>query len=173
MSRTKGTLRLDFKASQIRFPFLAFIQKLGIKTKVLIESFLAGGRGRPALKLPQIVYAKPVIQEALIATREGSVMALVGDYLLCDADGNEWPVSKQHFDCSYDIIGYENDGRIKSQGRSVNVEVIQLSDAISVPIRSNGATLLGRPGDWLIRYSSGDFGIVASHLFVRSYRLLE
>lgn len=138
-----------------------------------IESFLSGQRGRRALKLPHVVYAEQVVKEASIVTREGIVPASVGDYVLSDDDGNQWPVSKQHFHSSYYIIESATNGRLKLQGRSVAVEVMQLTNGISVPIRAGGVPLAGNPGDWLVRYPSGDLGIVASHLFFSSYRLLE
>lgn len=125
------------------------------------------------MKLPHVVYAEPVVQEASISTREGIVPALVGDYVLSDTDGNRWPVSKQHLDSSYEVIGYQTGGRLTLQGKSVKVEAIQVTQDISVPIRPGGVLLAGRPGDWLLRYPSGDFGIVASHLFFNSYKLLE
>ena len=146
---------------------------MNTKPNTSIGLFLSGKGGGTALKMPRIVYAERVSSEVSVSTREGTVLALPGDYVLSDADGNQWPISEEHLNSHYDVIEQNGSGRLKLRGKSVTVHAIQLSETVSIPIRADGSMLRGAPGDWLIRYSSGEFGIVAKHLFFDSYRLLE
>ena len=138
-----------------------------------VERFLTGEGGRSAQKIPHIVYAKRVDSNVAVSTREGTVLAYTGDYLLFDSDGNQWPISEEHLRHHYDVVEQNVDGRYKLRAKCVEVRAIELTQAISIPIRADGSRLSGAPGDWLVRYLSGDFGIVAKHLFADSYRLLE
>ena len=138
-----------------------------------VDRFLTGEGGRPALKTPHFVYAKRIKSNLAVSTREGTVLAHVGDYLLFDADGNQWPISEEHLRHHYDVVARDEDGRLTLTGKCVKVRTIQLTQAISVVINADGSRLCGGPGDWLVRYPSGDYGIVAKEIFADSYRLLE
>lgn len=138
-----------------------------------VDRFLSGEGGRSAQRTPNFVYAERVDANVAVSTREGIVLAYIGDYLLFDAEKNQWPISEEHLRHHYDVVEQKDDGRYKLRAKCVEVHAIELTQAISILIRADGSRLSGAPGDWLVRYSSGDFGIVAKHLFADSYRLLE
>lgn len=98
---------------------------------------------------------------------------VAGDALLTGSTGDRWCVSRDRFDAKYRP---EPPTVAGTTGRYRNLPVPVLAKQIPVAFtvqRSAGGDLLhGEPGDWLVQYAPGDYGIVASARFARVYRFV-
>lgn len=102
-------------------------------------------------------------------TREGRVPYLVGDALLTGIVGESWPVKRRVFDSLYELVN-ENEPAIYRKKKGLKTFAKQMNINFQVNIRDGSATLTGKPGDWLVQNTGGEFGIVANDIFLKSYR---
>lgn len=110
--------------------------------------------------------------DGVMQTREGAVHYLAGDALVTGVCGECWPIAWQRFAENYRLIQQDGDGPDGRYARLPGiVSVCRLDAGVDIPLPS-GCALRGRPGDWLVRYGEGDYGVVGPEIFVRSYRLL-
>jgi PGDYG protein len=95
-----------------------------------------------------------------------------GDALITGSTGDRWSVSRDRFDAKYapepptvpgDAGHYRN--------RPSAVLARRMDHAFTVARTTGGDALCGGPGDWLIQYAPGDYGVVESSRFERVYRL--
>ncbi len=107
---------------------------------------------------------------AIIQTREGPVGFEPGDYLARGIQGEEWPITKEHFATSYERVS-EPDSEGFSSYRATNIcQAYQMPETFTVR-RTRGDTLMGKAGDYLVR--SGDRTWIVDHtVFEDSYELL-
>lgn len=96
-----------------------------------------------------------------------------GDALVTGSTGDRWSVSRGRFDAKYDpepptVRGVA--GHYRNRPSAVLAKCIEHS--FTVARTAGGDCLYGVPGDWLIQYAPGDYGIVASARFKRVYRLI-
>lgn len=94
-----------------------------------------------------------------------------GDALVTGDTGDRWSVSRNRFDAKYRP---EPPTLLGQAGRYRNVPVTVLAKRMSVAFtvaRSAGGDVLrGDPGDWLVEYAPGDYGVVAQARFDKIYR---
>jgi len=114
------------------------------------------------------------------ATSSGSLESAVGlnryeagDALLTGSTGDRWCVSRARFDEKYrpeppTVAGKA--GRYRNLPMPVLTK--QMPRAFTVLRSSGGDLLYGEPGDWLMQYAPGDYGLVANGRFARVYRFL-
>jgi hypothetical protein len=57
--------------------------------------------------------------------------------------------------------------------KPARVIALRLDQPIEVTVGYAKSTLRGSMGDWLVRYASGNFGIVRGDLFAHTYRILS
>lgn len=57
--------------------------------------------------------------------------------------------------------------------RDVEVLARQMNQAFTVNVSWSNEPLVGKPGDWLVQYGKGDFGIVDRQVFKETYRILN
>lgn len=102
-------------------------------------------------------------------TLEGRVPFLAGDALLTGVIGEHWPVKRRVFDSLYELV-HENEPALYRKKKGLKAFAKQIQGDFQVKIRDGSATLVGKPGDWLIQNSGGELGIVANDIFLKSYR---
>lgn len=126
-----------------------------------------------AFKLPVphvVAFAK---SSGVCETLEGLVPFDEGDAIITGLVGEHWPISREYFLKTYKAISPAVQGRDgKYFKKKIIVMVLELQAPTSVKI-SNGAVLSGTPGDWLVQYEPGSFGIVEKDVFKRTYQLVE
>jgi len=106
-------------------------------------------------------------------TREGPVPYRTNDAILTGVKGEQWPVERATFEQRYRPLF---DGSMGMDGDYVkdpiDVLAVQMDDAMRIPMRAGGE-LHGRPGDWLLQYAPGDYGVISDSIFRDTYVIVE
>ena len=117
----------------------------------------------------EFAVADGVVESAVGANRHAA-----GDALLTGSTGDRWCVSRDRFDAKYRPAGAIQAGEA---GRYVNVpqriRAKQMAVAFNIARSAGGDTLRGSPGDWLVQYGPGDYGVVARARFEAVYRVTK
>ena len=123
-------------------------------------------------------YVKTEIVTVTFAQQEGELLSLegsnhyhVGDALITGSTGSHWSVSRHRFDAKYEavpptIAGEE--GRYRA--RPIPILAKQIAEPFTAARSAGGDVLRGNPGDWLLQYGPGDFGIAEHHRFMQVYK---
>jgi hypothetical protein len=121
-------------------------------------------------KRPVAVEVEFAVADGTCKTLEGEVQYQAGDALLTGIRGEPWPVRRALFGSSYEPIAPTRAGE---NGRYRKLpalaHALQLTEAFDIPVTWQRETLHGRPGDWLLRYADGSFGIVQDEIFRETY----
>lgn len=120
-------------------------------------------------KLPLPVQARFAAVAGICGTLEGPVAYAAGDAILTGVQGEHWTMTRAKFDHAYVPLAGVAGQYLK---RPLNVWAAPLDSAIDVPLGDRRGTLHGVAGDWLLQYGPGDFGVVASDIFDKTYRVL-
>lgn len=137
----------------------------------LDEFFRANARDR-AERLEIEVEVTFADADGVMLTREGDVRYRSGDAIVTGVCGERWPIARDRFAERYRLIQGNGGGPGGRYARVPGiVTVCRLQADVEIPLQS-GCVLRGRPGDWLVRYGDGDYGVVGPEIFVRSYRIL-
>jgi PGDYG protein len=108
-----------------------------------------------------------------VQTPEGTVHAQPGDAILCGPGGEQWRVSKAHFDNKYRAVPPTVAG---DMGRYLSLRnrvlALQMAEPFDVLLADGLSRLVGRPGDWLVDYGDGSLGIVAAGVFSSTYEVM-
>jgi len=129
---------------------------------------------RRARKLPEEVQVRFARAAGVCHTLEGEVQFEPGDAIVEAQAGDRWPVRREVFRERYEPAlptHAMDDGRYRK--RSTLVLARQLDDDARVQLPGNAGELSGKPGDWIVEYEPGDFGIVAREIFAATYELIE
>ena len=120
------------------------------------------------------LYVKEEVVQVVFATepgelisREGPNRYRVGDAIVTGSTGDRWCVSRERFDARYDAVpalagAYRN--------KPVPVLAREMQQAFSSARSAGGDVLHGKPGDWLMQYAPGDYGITERARFLAVYR---
>ena len=106
-----------------------------------------------------------------VASREGANRFSVGDALITGSTGDRWSVSRDRFDAKYlpvPPLVHGEDGNYRN--KPIPILAKQMSEPFSVERSSGGDIIHGNPGDWLMQYAPGDYGIVEDAKFRKVYR---
>jgi PGDYG protein len=117
----------------------------------------------------------PVVVE--IATTPGELQTLEGpvrfraeDALITGVQGERWPVARERFDATYEAVPPTVPG---ASGlylkRPVTVLARQMDKAFAVRVGYAADPLQGQPGDWLLQYAPGEYGVVSAAVFGQTY----
>jgi hypothetical protein len=127
------------------------------------------------------VYEKSEIVEVEFAAANGSLQSRegknsysAGDALITGSTGDLWSVTRNRFDAKYGPISptrHGESGRYASVPRAVLAQ--QMLQAFSIERQAGGDVLHGKPGDWLLQYEPGDYGIVEASKFSKVYRRID
>jgi hypothetical protein len=108
-------------------------------------------------------------QPETIQTREGPVQARAGDAVLRAATGEQWPIAPLAFAQRYRPAGppgvYDSVPQPSLAMCMTEPFAVVLADGVS--------RLSGQPGDWLLDYGDGHFGIVGAAIFTMTYYMLD
>ena len=110
--------------------------------------------------------------DGVLQTREGAVHYRAGDALLHDDAGYHWPVQRDRFGARYRALAPTVDGE---DGRYIARHQIaharRMEERFSVRVGHARDLLQGAPGDWLLHYFDGSYGVVAGEVFNRTYAI--
>jgi len=110
--------------------------------------------------------------DGVCETLEGLVEYQAGDAIVKGVIKETWPVNRTRFE---EIYEPECGGMYGENGWFVRqieeVAAGKLFVDMSIPIMDNTSSLVGRPGDWLIRYVSKEYAIVRDDVFSRTYEI--
>lgn len=125
----------------------------------------ASFRKRPVLVAVQFAAAPGTVQ-----TLEGPVRYAAGDALLTGVEGERWPVARAHFERAYAPVPPVRMGEPGGYRKQpLTVRARRIDTPFCVRLAVSGDTLRGRPGDWLVQYGPGDYGIVQAKVFAATY----
>jgi len=116
----------------------------------------------------QVVFAS---NAGCIASREGPNHYRAGDALITGSGADRWSVSRERFDQRYQPLPplpHGSDGAYRS--KALPVLARQIPEHFTARRCAGGDLLRGNPGDWLLQYAPGDWGIVEDARFRRLYR---
>lgn len=106
----------------------------------------------------------------VLQSRVGPNHYASGDALITGADGDTWSVRRSIFDEKYLAEPGTQPG---ADGTYRNRPSTVLARRFDVPFsvrRTSGDLLLGAPGDWLLQYGPGDYGLATAARFAAVYR---
>ncbi|MGJ7917752.1 PGDYG domain-containing protein [Massilia sp. LXY-6] len=124
-------------------------------------------------KLPISVQVHWAAQPGVCQTREGAVAFAEGDPVLTGIEGERWTMPARRFLASYEPVpplAPGADGAYRK--RPVTIWAQRLAQAADVRVGYQHDLLHGEPGDWLVQYGPGDFGVVARAIFDKTYEVL-
>lgn len=108
--------------------------------------------------------------EGVCETLEGAVRYRAGDAILTGIKGERWPVRRDLFLASYDPVPptlAAEDGRyLKAPAVA---RALRVDRAYEVPVNWQRDPLHARPGNWLLHYADGSFGVLQDSIFRESY----
>ncbi|MHB8914721.1 MAG: PGDYG domain-containing protein [Thiobacillus sp.] len=125
-------------------------------------------------KLPIPVKVKWTLKDDICLTQEGAVAYHKGDPILTGVENEQWTIPKKQFLAMYEPITptiNEIDGYYRKIPRQVYA--LKLDKPLDIKVGFQKNLLHGEPGDWLLQYEPGNFGIVAATIFEKTYRVLE
>ena len=109
-----------------------------------------------------------------VLTREGIVQAEAADAIITGVHGERWPVSAEKFGDKYQALEPTQHGESGVYLTLPNeVLAIRIGEPFAVVLSDGQSTLAGSPGDWLVDYGDGSFGIVAADIFAQTYEIRE
>lgn len=125
------------------------------------------------VKRPVLVQVDFASRDGALATLEGPVAYSAGDALVMGLnEEGRWPVSRAAFLDSYIPVAptkLAEPGLYKKN--KVNVLALQVNHSFSIDLTGNRGRLTGNPCDWLVEYSPGELGVLASSIFSTTYEL--
>ena len=104
----------------------------------------------------------------VIYTKEGPIKAPKGSYIMTGTRGENWPIPAKKFKKTYNIDKKNN----TASKKPIPVKGKQMKKCFFATVSWNKDKLNGRPGDWLIKYGPGDYGIVKKKIFNETYDFL-
>jgi hypothetical protein len=123
-------------------------------------------------------YIKTEVVDVQFALQDGELLSLegpnryrAGDALVSAQGGNRWSVARERFEHKYQPVpptAMGQDGAY--QARPIPVLAKRIEHAFSIPRCAGGDRRQGKPGDWLLQYAPGDFGLAAQSRFAQVYR---
>lgn len=128
---------------------------------------------RRARRRPVTLEVRFADRAGVMQTLEGPVRYRAGAALVSGTRGERWPVERAPFERHYEPAPGTAAGCDGRYRRRPGVVLARRLDAeIEVPVGAEGDRLRGRPGDWLLQYAPGEYGVVAPGIFADTYELL-
>jgi hypothetical protein len=103
-------------------------------------------------------------------TLEGPVRFRAADAILTGIQGEHWPVQRNLFLASYEPVPPTKAGENGSYRKAPAVAyALRLDRSCDVPVSWQGDPLRAHPGDWLLQYADGTYGVVQDAILRKSY----
>lgn len=121
-------------------------------------------------KKPIPVQVEFAAAEGVCETLEGPVRYQPGDAVLTGTRGERWPVRRDQFLSSYEPVPPTHGGENGSYRKTPSLTyALRLEAPLEVPVNWQDDALHGRPGDWLLHYADGAYGVIQDPIFRDSY----
>jgi len=121
-------------------------------------------------KKPIPVRVEFTAADGVCQTLEGPVRFRAGDAILTGTQGERWPVRRDLFLSSYEPVSPTRAGENGSYRKAPSVAyALRLDEPRDVPVNWQNDPLHGRPGDWLLHYADGAYGVIQDSIFRESY----
>jgi PGDYG protein len=121
-------------------------------------------------KKPIPVRVEFAAADGVCETLEGPVRYRSGDAILTGIQGERWPVRRDVFRSNYEPLAPIRAGENGNYRKAPTVTyALRLERARDVPVGWQDDPLRGQPGDWLLQYSDGTYGVVQDHIFRETY----
>jgi PGDYG protein len=95
-----------------------------------------------------------------------------GDAIVTGTRGEQWPIQRDRFEATY--VPSDEGGSFGTDGPfhkvAGPVPVRRMDEAFSVS--ALWGELTGNPGDYLVQYGPGDFGVVSAEIFTDTYDMM-
>ena len=112
--------------------------------------------------------------DGVCETMEGPVHYRRGDAVLTGSRGESWPVARGSFLDSYEPVAGGVAGKDGCYRKlPVPVLALRLERSMAVPVGWQNDPLHARPGDWLLHYADGSYGVVNDAIFRETYEPAE
>jgi hypothetical protein len=121
-------------------------------------------------KKPDPVRAEFAGEDGVCDTLEGAVRYKAGDAILTGVHGERWPVDRETFLASYQPVPPTRAGEAGSYSKAPSLtHALRLDRERDVPVGWQRDPLQGHPGDWLLQYADGGYGVVQDSIFRETY----
>ena len=119
------------------------------------------------IKRPIAVPVMFAAEDGVCETLEGLVRYQAGDAILTGVSGEQWPVARATFAASYDPAPDGPAGAFVK--RPIPAQARRITEPCQVEVGWQDDPLEGRPGDWLLQYADGNWGVVSDAIFRETY----
>ncbi|HML80919.1 MAG: PGDYG domain-containing protein [Thiomonas sp.] len=142
-------------------PSAPLLQNVDLRTDPLAATYIKR----------EIVQVQFAVDSGELTSREGPNRYAAGDAIITGATGDRWSVSRARFEARYQALAPTSMGQ---NGAYINQHIPVLARQMPAPFRmarsAGGDLLRGNPGDWLLQYAPGDYGVVEQGRFAQVYR---
>lgn len=116
------------------------------------------------------VQVRFAIEDGLCETLEGIVHVRATDAILTGSQGERWPVSAEYLRENYIPLGNTVMGQDGTYLKTLtDARAVRLTAPTVITIGTTRDSVEGEPGDWLLKYSDGTWGIIQDSVFNRTY----
>jgi hypothetical protein len=84
--------------------------------------------------------------------------------IMTGTEGEQWPIPAEKFKQTYDDLG---DGTAAK--KNIPVYAVEMNKPFQVKVSWSNDLLKGDPGDYLVQYGPGDYGVVGREIFGKTY----
>jgi len=135
-----------------------------------LPNLAADPRALRVCKKPTSVQAEFAVADGVCETLEGPVRFRAGDAILTGIQGERWPVRRDLFMTSYQPVSPTGAGENGSYRKAPTLTyALRLDGSRDVPVSWRHDKLHGHPGDWLLHYADGSYGVIKDSIFRESY----
>jgi hypothetical protein len=93
------------------------------------------------------------------------VNAKAGAAVMTGTEGEQWPIPREKFEQTYDVL----EPGVAAK-KNIPVFAKEMSEPFQVKVSWSDDLLRGEPGDYLVQYGPGDYGVVGREIFKKTYR---
>jgi hypothetical protein len=135
-----------------------------------LPDLAADPRALRVCKKPTPVEVEFAIAYGVCETLEGPVRFQAGDAILTGVQGERWPVPRHLFVSSYEPVPPTPAGENGNYRKVASITyALRMDRPRDVPVSWKQDPLQGRPGDWLLHYGNGSYGVIQDDIFRESY----
>jgi hypothetical protein len=135
-----------------------------------LPDLTADPRALKVSKKPLPVRAAFASVDGVCETLEGPVRYRAGDAILTGVKGEHWPVKRDAFLASYEPVPPTRAGEGGGYRKAPAIAyALRLDRALEVPVSWQDDPLHARPGDWLLSYPDGSYGVLQDDIFRDTY----
>jgi hypothetical protein len=121
-------------------------------------------------KNPAPVQAEFAVADGAYETLEGPVQFRAGDAILTGIQGERWPVRRDLFMAGYQPVSPTRAGENGSYRKlPTQTYALRMDRPRDIPVSWQQDLLHGHPGDWLLQYADGSYGVIKDSIFRDSY----